>query len=620
MSARSRPAYSHPAVVVDTNILMALPAIHKFNWGMQPVTVYVLDAVVNELRGLARNKEDDAKAATARRALSVLDDLQKCAQPDGIPLPNSTGHLIFAQAPSDISPPLDPDNVDHQQIALAQAHLKASPRSFCAIVTNDQEMTDIALSASPSVPVIAPGSGAIKRAIRRQLARRRRWWKLFRRETVAERPHPVKSARPAPSSRADRQARLEQVVCSLYGRLRSARHRAILSIAPLEARLALTAHLVRILTRHENRAIFLFVEDQSEAKYWADELRQRCKLRPDAVLVFGERGIPQVQGTRVVVYRHPQIESRFNQHAARFTKAGRHVTAVVDGCDLLDPVWIAMLLFGCGQFIGFTRHSLGHAQAVGGRMLATFFQQQTVATYTFADAERSDWLRPFDVLRHSVAFQEDESQSYREVNNQFIAVHSQVSRRYPELNEASDFWGALRRVLERAVDHQAASLFMLRERREELAQRARAKCEVVVRLLSEIRSPARCLVCDLEQLWTTALLEALADREMTVEVLERSSNAVVRESLWHRFKAGKVDCLILQNVPPSGLVGTRINRLIIMTPLTPLSRLAAIVDWALSHAVSGPTTYVDLLYTSGTPEQRAMMDFADTCCGLRFGR
>jgi hypothetical protein len=29
---------------------------------------------------------------------------------------------------------------------------------------------------------------------------------------------------------------------------------------------------------------------------------------------------------------------------------------------------------------------------------------------------------------------------------------------------------------------------------------------------------------------------------------------------------------------------------------------------------------VGLLYTSGTPEQEAMMDFADTCFGLRFGR
>jgi len=107
---------------------------------------------------------------------------------------------------------------------------------------------------------------------------------------------------------------------------------------------------------------------------------------------------------------------------------------------------------------------------------------------------------------------------------------------------------------------------------------------------------------------------------MTVEVLERSFDADTAESLWRRFERGKVDCLILQDVPPVRFVGARINRLIVMTPLTPLASLAAIVDWVLSHALSGPAVCVDLLYTSGTPEQQAMVDFADTCCGLRFGR
>ena len=622
MPKRPQLHQPHPAVVVDTNILMALPAIHKFKWGVeQPITIYILDAVVDELRGLTRDKENTARAEAAQHTLSVLDALQKRAPPDGIPLLNATGRLIFAKVPQDIPPPLDPTSVDHQQIALAQAHLKASPEGFCAIVTNDQEMANIAISASPAVPVIRPGTGAIGKAIRRQLATQIYWWQLFHcEEAAAKQSHPVKPARPVSKTRPDPQARLRRVVCSLYGRVRSSRHRAILSVAPLEARLALTAHVVRTLTRRKSRVIFLFVEGRSEAEYWAGELHRQCRLQSDAVLVFGERGLPRVRGTKVVVYCYSQIESRFNQHAARFAKAGRRITTVVDGCDLLDPVWIAMLLFGCDQFIGFTRHPLGHAQAVGGRMLATFFEQRTVATYTFADAEEDGWLRPFDVLRHPVTFQEDEFQTYREVNDRFITVHNKVSRRYPELNEASDFWESLHRILERAVDHQAASLFTLREQREELAQMARAKCEVVVRLLSEAGSPARCLICDLERLWTAVLRRTLAEQGMTVEVLERSFDADTAESLWRRFERGKVDCLILQDVPPVRFVGARINRLIVMTPLTPLASLAAIVDWVLSHALSGPAVCVDLLYTSGTPEQQAMVDFADTCCGLRFGR
>ena len=392
-----------------------------------------------------------------------------------------------------------------------------------------------------------------------------------------------------------------------------------MSIAPLEVRLSLTAHLVSILTQRSNRVIFLFVKDRSDAEYWAGELRRRCKLRRDAVLVFAERGLPRVRGTQVVVYRYPEIESRFNHHAARFTRADRRITAVADGCDLLDPIWIAMLLLKCDQFIGFICHPLGHAQAVGGRMLAAFFQQETVATYTFADAEEDGWLRPFDVLRHPVAFQDDEFQTYREVNDRFITALGKVSRRYPELNEALDFWQSLRRILERVVDHQAASLFMLREQREELAQMARAKCETAVRLLREAGSPARCLVCDLEQLWTPVLLNELTDRGMAVETLEHSSDTAAQERLWRRFEAGKTDCLILQDVPPARWVGARINRLIVMTPLTPLSSLAALMDWGLSHATSGPILRVDLLYTSGTPEEQAMMEFTDTSCGMRFG-
>jgi len=612
---------SHPTVVVDTNILMDIPAIDRFNWGMQPITVCVLDAVIEELRGLARNREHTDKASAARRALAVLDPLQKRSPPGGIPLPNDTGRLVFARAPADISAPLDPGSVDHQQIALAQSRMEAPSVCFCAIVTNDQEMADIAHSASPAVPVIRPGGRAMARVIRRQLARKFHWWRSFRREkAAADKARPVKEACPRSRPRPDPHARLEHVVRSLYGRLRSAHHRAILSIAPLEARLALTAHLVHILGRRGNRVVFLFVEDRSAARYWAGELRRRCKLRPDAVLVFDERGLPRVHGTWVVVYRHPQIERRFNQHASRFAKAGRRITAVVDGCDLLDPVWIATLLFGCSQFIGFTRHALGHAQAVGGRMLATLFQQQTIASYTFADAEEDGWLRPFDVLRHPVAFEDGEFQAYRQVNDRFIALHGDVSRRYPELGEALDFWDSLHRILGRVADHQAASLFTLREQREELAQITHAKFETVAKLLSEAGSPARCLVCDFEQIWTAVLLRNLAERGMAVNVLKHSAGLAAREEIWRRFEAGKLDCLILQDLPPLRMVGARINRLIVMTPLTPLSTLACVVDWVLAHAVSGPAVRIDLLYTTGTPEQEAMMDFADTCFGLRFSR
>jgi hypothetical protein len=571
---------------------MKLPAIDRFDWGVHPVTVYVLDAVVHELRGLARDKQDVDRAVAAQHAFSILDSLQKRPLAEELSRSNTSGRVVFAKGPEVIPPPLDPESVDHQQIALAQAHLT---EGFCAIVTRDREMADIAMCASPPVPVItAPSGGMMETVIRQQLVRQIHWWKLSRREKAEkQKACPVKPARQRSKTDRERRAkRLERVISNLYGRVRSMRHRAVLSIAPLEARLALTAHLVRVLTQHKNRVVFLFTEDQAQAAYWAGELRKRCELPSGAVRVFSERGLPRVHGVRVVAYRHAHIERLYNRHAARFADAGRRITAIVDGCDLLDPVWIATLLFGCDQFIGYTHCPLGHTQTTASRMLAAFFQQQIVATYTFADAEEDGWLRPFDLLRHPIALQEDELQMYREMNDQFITVHNEVIRRYPELDDATDFWEALHRLLGRVVDYEAATLFTLQEQREGLAHRARAKCEVVVDLLSEAGRPARCLILDVERLWTKVLRKTLTGRGMVVEVLKRSSDAAARESLWRRFERRKVDCLILQDVPPVRLVRARINRLIIMTPLTPLCTLAAAVDWALSHAVGGPAMYV----------------------------
>jgi hypothetical protein len=223
-------------------------------------------------------------------------------------------------------------------------------------------------------------------------------------------------------------------------------------------------------------------------------------------------------------------------------------------------------------------------------------------------------------LLHPATFDDEERILYEDVRARFIAAHSKFSRLYPELEQAADFGEPLYRILARVADHEAASLFPLREQCEELAQRARAKCDTVVELLSVCGSPARCLVCDVDRVWTAVLRNAVSDQGMAVEVLERSSGADAQEEQWRRFEAGKVDCLILQDVPLPRLVPARINRLMVMTPLTPLSTLASVVDWTLSHATSGPAVCVDLLYTRGSPEQEAMEEFADTCFGLHFGR
>jgi hypothetical protein len=202
------------------------------------------------------------------------------------------------------------------------------------------------------------------------------------------------------------------------------------------------------------------------------------------------------------------------------------------------------------------------------------------------------------------------------VNNEFLTCHTRISHQYPALNRSRDFWQTLHRILDRTVDSRAAELFALREQREEVARMAAGKLEVTAKLINQVNKPARCLVFDYDGLWTKLLQRHLAEHDRTVAVGLQQVESVI----WRQFEAGKLDCLILHDVPPPGLVKAQIKQLILLTPLAPLASLAAMVDWTLSHAASSSAVSVDMLYTVDTPEQQAMIAFAETCCGLRFAR
>jgi hypothetical protein len=90
------------------------------------------------------------KSASTTTAVPV-----STASTDGYPLPHERGSLFFLSAPQVISPPLDPDSVDHQQIALAQRLVQENGGRICVLVTRDRGMADIGGSAHsfrPSCP------------------------------------------------------------------------------------------------------------------------------------------------------------------------------------------------------------------------------------------------------------------------------------------------------------------------------------------------------------------------------------------------------------------------------------------------------------------------------------
>jgi hypothetical protein len=212
---------------------MELPHIDRLDWGVDAITLYVLDSVLHELEGLAR-ADDPLVASPAKRALAVLDDWFTPPLPDKVQPSGGSLKIVSAKPPSDIAYPLDPESVDHQQIALGRDHIEE--HGFCAVVTCDKEMADIAASASPPVPtvIVSPGGG-MEAALREQFARKMEWFEKFRREEASEtQSETVKPAQDrSVSERERRERRLARVARHFYGQIRSMHHRAVLSIAPV---------------------------------------------------------------------------------------------------------------------------------------------------------------------------------------------------------------------------------------------------------------------------------------------------------------------------------------------------------------------------------------------------
>jgi hypothetical protein len=128
----------------------------------------------------------------------------------------------------------------------------------------------------------------------------------------------------------------------------------------LKARNALTLEVINRLRSPDRQVVIIVVENRAIAQYWAGELRQMGKFSSSEVQIFGVDRVERLDQAIVVIYRHDQIARRLPQHVSRLEQAEKRITAVVDGCDLLDPVELAILLYECDQFIGLNHQTLGY--------------------------------------------------------------------------------------------------------------------------------------------------------------------------------------------------------------------------------------------------------------------
>ena len=129
--------------------------------------------------------------------------------------------------------------------------------------------------------------------------------------------------------------------------------------------------------------MILVVESKQSAQCWAGEIRKNGGLSETEVQVFGYDMAERLDKCSVVIYHHRQIARRLPQHTARLSRAQKRLISIVDGCDLLDPVELAILLYECDQFIGLNHFPIGYQHARGSRMLYVVLHNQSLIDYWF---------------------------------------------------------------------------------------------------------------------------------------------------------------------------------------------------------------------------------------------
>jgi len=545
-----------PIVLPDTNYLIEVPRIDKEGWLLQPLEIVISETVMAELRGLTRHDYGPLKKQV-QLALKHLTQLQERAGRDGVLQPDIEVRLRFEPRFTAVKHPLEADKPDHQLIAYALSRLKANPPQFCAILSADKELSDIAE---------ALGAIAVQPSnkMHEEIVRKHHWWHQI------EKPQeePVKPL----SGKTGAEERFESFIKYLYGQVIVNRFRTVLAVAPLRARIALTTQLIQQVADPEKRSILLVVESKQDVEYWTAQIRLASTITPEEVQIFGHEYLEKLDEPRVIVYRHDQVSRRLPRHLDRLQQAKHKLTAIVDACDMLDAVSLAHLLFECDQFIGLTHHALGYAQPPVSQMLTTFLRGKSQAAYAFADAERDGWGHAFDLYPRRVDLTPEEHAQWDKINSEYLQYRQQVLRQHTEMREAEDFWQALFTVMHRKAAPEAGRLLESREEREQLAQLAQNKV------------------------------------------------AEMQRQVWSDFSGNKWDTLLLSEVPPFDLPVAAFSQLIILTPLRPMTGISTMVDWALTHMQGDETLCIDLLYVDDTPEKVAMLELAEACFDLRYAR
>lgn len=599
-----------PAIIPDTNFLLEYPSLLEQKWQTRPIEILISETVESEVYGLTFNSDRNL-AQKAKRAHAEIQILKR--RSDIIKQTSADIKIRFIPRIIDAKPPLDPAKPDHQLIAYARRELADTPPHFCAILTADRELCDIAEALSV-IAIIPDYDGKFFLEIKRK----HEWWQKAREaeaNQLARKDH-KKQTIPPIATTEEQSVYLQLLVNQINEWIRAEKYRAILHLIPLKARIALTTKIIKDIPDPENRVVFVIVESLEEAQYWAGEIRQNFEISPTDIHLFGRDNVDRIDRARAIIYHHEQAVRRLTQHISRLGYAEKKITSIVDSCDLLDPFVLAMLFYESDQFIGYHHNLMGGKQPPGGKTLSPFLRNKTLLSYTFADAECDGWGHPYDLYLRPVNLTPDEKTYWDETNHTYLSTREQALEKYPELRNSVNFWESLYNLLHKTVAPKEAKLIFLREELEGIVQLASQKLDFVEKLHEyNPGSHYRRLIFDYEKQWTPLVLNRLSQKNISVSELPNNDQ---ERAIWDQFIGNKWDTLILSHIPNHDLPNGYFYELIILTPHRPAAEINHIVDWALSHTMAKNSLRIEIIYVQNTLEELSALAIAESSFNLNY--
>lgn len=603
-----------PILIPDTNYLMKYPDFETELWKLPRLIIAFSETVISELRGLASDP-DPKYADPARRALVKIDEYQRKNLINDVihefsakTLASQEGEqqrVVYRFFPRCVEPlpPLNMTVKDHQIIALAYKLSHVHGVNFCAILSNDIDLCSTAESFL--LLTISRRDSAIFHA---EIASKYRWKNLIA-ENGGKAGLPPLQPKRGRSSKVYPSDELGRYVAKLYRQMKALNFRTSIFLPSTQARIRLALEILQRERNPEKEIILIFLKDAETQRYWAGEIRQKSGLQGDQALIFGQSShTEQIHQARVVFYQHRQIIPYLSQHITRLVQSKRKILALVDGSDLLDSIQLAILLYGCDQFVSLSHTPWNETEAMGRKILNIVLHNRALPDVSFTDAELEGWGHPVDLYLTPVEFKPEERVEWDKINSEFLRLHRKIADDFQRQGGVENFWEEVFHRLLRAVDTDAADLVNLREKREQIAQQANSKAEQIVNMLcGQQKGSKRQILVDFNRLWTPVLLKVL--EKQGLKAVELPADPEDQRKVWQDF-SNKYDTMIITHLPSFDLPLEHFQHLVLISPLQPIDEMIAVIDWAISRAATPGAVCTHVLYVPDTPEELAVITLA----------